>query len=64
MLKTCHKHFKASTYHYFIENDQCLLIDICCKFFNCPEEITRTSVMNILMSMMKEPFMEKVLSIK
>lgn len=38
------------------------MITICCRFFNCPEEITRTLIMNILMNILKLPITGKLFS--
>jgi hypothetical protein len=52
-LKAYHRHLTAKTIAYFVSNERSMLITICCQFFNCPEEITRTSIMNILMNILK-----------
>jgi hypothetical protein len=45
------------------QEGRCLLITVCCQFFNCPEEITRTSIMNILMTVLQLPMAQQLLAL-
>lgn len=43
--------------HYVDMNKkQCLLLDLSCKFYNCKEEITKTSIMNVVMTILQQPY--------
>ena len=36
LLKAYHRHFTASNFPAFIRDGRCLLLEVCCRFFNCP----------------------------
>lgn len=60
-LKAYHRHMNESNFMKFVKDGRCLLIEICCKFFNCIEEITKTSIMNILLTILQFPYAEKLI---
>lgn len=61
-LKAYHRHLTEKSMKWIIKDGNCLLLSLCCQFFNCPEEITRTSIMNILMTVLKLPIAHELLS--
>ena len=51
-LKAYHRMFCVDWLHKFIVHGHFELLELCCKFYNCPEELTKTTVLNILLSLL------------
>jgi hypothetical protein len=62
-LRAYARHLTTASVEGLVKEGRCLLLSVCCQFFNCPEEITRTSTMNILMTVLKLPVAQKLLAL-